>query len=75
MIVDTFTTTLVSDRWNETVAAPTYDKWRNLAQLAAQIADAVEENDPNSIMVVSLKAVYQEAYKRMLAMVPAREAA
>lgn len=74
-MIDSYTTTIISDRWKEAVANPSIPRWKTLAAMAAQIADAVEMNDPDSIMVVSLKAVYQEAYKRMLAMQPVEEMA
>lgn len=68
-------TTIIEDRWNEAVASPTIARWRTLAQLAAQVADAIEGSDPDNIMVVAHRAIYQEAYARMLAMQPKEIAA
>ena len=65
-----YLTTIIEDRWNEAVANPSIPRWKSLAGLAAQVADAVADSDPNSIMVVAHRAVYEESYKRMLAMQP-----
>lgn len=65
-----YLTSIVEDRWKEAVANPSIPRWKTLAGLAAQIADAIEDSDPNSIMVVAHRAVYEESYKRMLAMQP-----
>ena len=67
-----YLTTIVEDRWNEAVSAPTIARWRTLAAMAAQISDALADNDPDNIMVVAHRAVYQEAYARMIAMQPER---
>lgn len=70
-----YLTSIVEDRWNEAVANPSIPRWKTLAAMAAQIADAVADSDPNSIMVVAHRAVYEESYKRMLAMQPKEKAA
>lgn len=69
-----YLTSIVEDRWKDAVANPSIPRWRTLAGLAAQIADAIEDSDPNSIMVVAHRAVYEESYKRMLAMQPKEKA-
>lgn len=72
---DAYLTSIIEERWKEACANPSIPRWKTLAGMAAQIADAIEDNDPNSIMVVAHRAVYQEAYARMLAMHPKEEAA
>ena len=68
-------TSIIEQRWNEAIANPTIPRWRTLAQMAAQVADSLAEHDPNNIMVVTHRAIYQEAYSRMLAMEPKEIAA
>lgn len=70
--MSTYLTSIVEDRWNEAVEKPDMARWKSLAALAAQVADAIEHSDPNNIMVIAHRAVYQEAYMRMLAMMPER---
>ena len=70
-----YLTTIIEDRWNEAVANPSIPRWKTLAGLAAQVADSIEYSDPNNIMVVTHRAIYQEAYSRMLAMEPKEIAA
>lgn len=65
-------TTIIEDRWIEAIAAPTIPRWKSLADFAAQIADALAENDAENIMVITHRAVHAEARKRMLAMQPER---
>jgi len=73
--MSTYLTTVVEDRWNEANASPTIARWRTLAAMAAQLADAIEEHDPDNIMVVAHRAVYEAAYARMIAMQPKKSAA
>lgn len=68
--MDTNLTSIVEDRWREAVASPTAARWRSLSAVSAQIADAIEHSDPDNLMVVTHRAVYEEAYKRYLAMLP-----
>ena len=68
----TYLTSIIEDRWVEAVATPTIARWKTLSQMAAQLADALEEHDPDNIAVVAHRAVYREAYSRMLAMEPVR---
>ena len=70
--MNSYLTTIVEDRWINAVAAPTIPRWRTLADLAGQIADALAENDAENIMVITHRAVQAEAHKRMLAMQPER---
>lgn len=65
-----YVTTIVEERWAEACASPSIARWKTLAQMAAQISDAIADHDPNSIMVVAHRAIYNEAYARMLAMEP-----
>lgn len=67
---ESFVTSIVESRRIDAIAAPTIPRWRSLAMMAKQIADAIEETDPNSIMVVTHRAIYQEAFDRMTAMQP-----
>ena len=68
-------TTIIEDRWAEAVANPTIPRWKTLAMMAAQIADALEFHDPDSISAVAHRAVYRAAYDRMLALEPKEIAA
>ena len=68
-------TSIIEQRWNEAIANPAIPRWRTLAQMASQVADSLAEHDPNNIMVVTHRAIYQEAYARMLAMEPKEIAA
>lgn len=61
---------IVTDRWNETVAEPTLAKWRNVAQLAAQLADSIEHEAPDHVLVPALRGVYEAAYARMVELQP-----
>lgn len=72
---ESFITSIVEARRVEAIAAPTIPRWRSLAMMASQIADAIEESDPDNIMVVTHRAIYQEARDRMLAMQPKEIAA
>lgn len=63
-------TQIVTQRWNETVAEPTYLKWRNVAQLAAQLADSIEHEAPDHVLVPALRGVYEAAYARMVELQP-----
>ena len=63
-------TQIVTQRWNETVAEPTYLKWRNVAQLA----DSIEQEEPDHMLVPALRGVYEAAYARMVELQP-KEAA
>lgn len=67
-----YLTSIIEERWNEAIASPSIPRWKTLAGLAAQVADAIEHGDPDNLMVIAHRAVYQEAYKRMLAMQPER---
>lgn len=71
----TYMSQLVSDRWDEAVAEPTLQRWRNLAQFAAQVADDIEYNEPDSILSHAMRGVYRAAYTRMLALQPQEIAA
>jgi len=70
-----FLTTIVEDAWNDAVARPDIARWRSLAEMAKDIAAALKENDPNNIMTIAHRAVYEEAHKRMLALQPKEIAA
>ena len=67
-------TQIVTQRWNETVAEPTYLKWRNVAQLAAQLADSIEHENRDHVLIPALRGIYEAAYARMVEMQP-KEAA
>lgn len=66
---------IVEDAWNAAVANPDYRRWGSLADMAAQIANALYESDPNNLMVVTHRAIYAEARARMIAMEPSKEIA
>lgn len=63
-------TQIVTQRWNETVAEPTCLKWRNVAQLA----DSIEQEEPDHMLVPALRGIYEAAYARMVELQP-KEAA
>lgn len=69
-----YLTSIIEERWLEAVANPTIPRWRTLAMMAAQIADAVADNDPDSLMVITHRAVYESAYTRMLSLMPKQDA-
>ena len=61
---------IVTDRWNEAVADETLPRWRNVAQLAAQLADSIEQEEPDHMLVPALRGIYEAAYARMVALQP-----
>lgn len=61
---------IVTDRWNEAVADETLPRWRNLAQLAAQLADSIEQEEPDQMLVPALRGIYEAAYARMVELQP-----
>lgn len=65
-----YLTSIIEDRWNEACANPTIPRWKTLAMMAAQIADALEYHDPDSISAVAHRAVYRAAFDRMVALHP-----
>ena len=74
-MIESYTTSIIADRWQEAVDKPDYARWRSLAEWCAQLADAIEHNEPDSIMVPALRGVYEAAYGRMLAMLNKEKAA
>lgn len=67
--------TPLEDSWREAVANPKADHWYSIATAAAAMADCFESSDPDNIMAASHRGVYEEAYKRYLAMMPKEKAA
>lgn len=61
---------IVTERWNEAVADESLPRWRNLAQLAAQLADSIEHDAPDHVLVPAFRGVYEAAYARMVALHP-----
>jgi hypothetical protein len=65
-----WTTTIIEDRWKEACASPNIRRWRSLAYMAGDLADAIEAADPDNIMVGAIRGVSVEAHTRMLDMMP-----
>ena len=63
----------IEERWNQAVASPSIPLWSTIAEWSEHMADALEANNPDNIMVVAHRAISQEARKRMLAMEPKKE--
>lgn len=71
----TYLTSIVEDRWAEAISNPSIPRWKTLAAMSAQIADAIEHSDPDNIMIAAHRGVFEECERRMLAMNPKEVAA
>lgn len=56
---------IVAERWEAAVKNPSPEKWREVAQLAAHLADSIEHAEPDSMLIHAMRGIYQGAYQRM----------
>lgn len=57
---------ILTQRWDEASAQPTVQRWIDTAQIAAVIADNMEQYslEDAPMMAAAYRGIYEEAYKR-----------
>lgn len=64
---------LCARRYIEAQAAPTIEQWRSVAYMAALKADAIQENDPESVTGAAIRAISEAAWTNYVDMLPQRD--
>lgn len=61
---------IITARWYEAVASPTYARWHSLAQMLSVMADQAETQAPDAPDTLKLQRMYRDAYAEVLSLQP-----